>query len=138
MGDNRINRCPWCFFAITARPVHRLSFPRMKSDLCLPRCPVIERPSPGHHNIVLSVATDQDRECIYQLRHEVYARELGQYAANPGGRLRDALDDGNTYLVAKIAGQLAGFISLTPPGRAGYSIDKYVAREALPFPFDDR
>ncbi|MEY2429836.1 MAG: hypothetical protein QOJ40_2721 [Verrucomicrobiota bacterium] len=110
----------------------------MKTDLCPPLYPVTERPKPRHHNIVLSVATDQDRECIYRLRHEVYARELGQYAANPAARLRDALDDGNIYLVAKVAGQLAGFISLTPPGKAGYSIDKYVARDALPFPFDDR
>ena len=109
----------------------------MKTDLYPSRYAVSERPTPGHHEIVLSVATDQDRECIYRMRHEVYARELGQYAANPAGRLRDALDDGNTYLVAKLAGQLAGFISLTPPGKAGYSIDKYVAREALPFPFDD-
>src|SRR5258706_5298667 len=110
----------------------------MKTDLCLPRYSVTERPTPGHHNIVLSVATNQDRECIYRLRHEVYARELGQYASNQAGCLGDALDDGNIYLVAKTAGQLAGFVSLTPPGEAGYSIDKYVAREVLPFPFDDR
>jgi histidinol-phosphate/aromatic aminotransferase/cobyric acid decarboxylase-like protein/GNAT superfamily N-acetyltransferase len=88
--------------------------------------------------MVLSVASEQDREAIYRLRHEVYARELGQHATNPSGKLQDALDDWNVYLVAKIAGQIAGFISLTPPGRAGYSIDKYVAREALPFRFDDR
>src|SRR2546425_12177263 len=105
--------------------------------------------------VVLSIATEADREVIYRLRHEVYARELGQHAANPSGSLRDALDDWNIYLVAKISGQIAGFISLTPPpgglersaelqlgametggsdrvapngsSGLGYSIDKYVS-----------
>ena len=87
--------------------------------------------------IVLSVATGQDREAIYKFRHEVYARELGQHAINSSARLRDALDDWNTYLVATIGGQIAGFISLTPPGGHGYSINKYVARQTLPFAVDD-
>ena len=92
----------------------------------------------------LSLATEADREEIYRLRHEVYARELAQHAAAPAGSLRDPLDDWNVYLVAKIADQIAGFISLTPPCTGGtsqalhYSIDKYVRRDALPFPFDDR
>src|SRR2546426_850623 len=109
--------------------------------------------------IVLSMATEADREVIYRLRHEVYARELGQHAANPSGSLRDALDDWNIYLVAKISGRITGFISLTPPpgglersaelqfgairsdqpfsiapngsSGLGYSIDKYVSRDAL-------
>src|SRR5439155_629204 len=64
------------------------------------------------HRITLCVATSQDREGIYRLRHEVYARELAQHAANPLGTLRDPLDDSNIYLVAKTSGQIAGFISL--------------------------
>src|SRR5438128_3719805 len=93
---------------------------------------------------VLSLATEADREEIYRLRHEVYARELAQHAATPAGSLRDALDDWNSYLIVKIAGQIAGFISITPPcagkpiPESYYSIDKYVQRDALPFPFDDR
>src|SRR5258706_10087909 len=93
---------------------------------------------------VLSLASEADRDAIYRLRHEVYARELGQHAATPAGSLRDALDDWNIYLVAKIAGQIAGFISLTPPSAGEpnaefhYSIEKYIGRDALPFPFDDR
>src|SRR6266853_373106 len=78
-------------------------------------------PSPGQSALsfenlpfVLSLATDADRDAIYRLRHEVYARELGQHAATPAGSLRDALDDWNIYLVAKFADQIAGFISLTP------------------------
>ena len=38
---------------------------------------------------VLSLATEPEREEIYCHRHEVYARELGQHAATPGGSLRD-------------------------------------------------
>jgi histidinol-phosphate/aromatic aminotransferase/cobyric acid decarboxylase-like protein/GNAT superfamily N-acetyltransferase len=87
---------------------------------------------------VLSVATEAERQAIYRLRHEVYSRELGQHDTNPAGSLRDALDAWNIYLVAKIGGQLAGFISVTPPAGAGYSIDKYVPRHRLPFPFDGR
>lgn len=87
--------------------------------------------------MVLDVASPADREAIYRARHDIYARELGQHAANPAGRLRDALDDGNLYLVARAGGELAGFISLTPPGSAAYSIDKYFTRDTLPFPVDE-
>ena len=50
--------------------------------------------------IVLRLATATDREEIYRLRHAIYARELGQHAANADGRLSDALDEFNVYLVA--------------------------------------
>ena len=63
----------------------------------------------------LSSATALDREDIYCIRHDVYARELGQHPVNGAGRLRDALDDHNHYVVAKINGVVVGFISITPP-----------------------
>ena len=88
--------------------------------------------------ITLRLATDRDRETIYRLRHEVYARELGQHPANDAERLTDPLDSFNTYIVASECDRLVGFISITPPGGPGYSIDKYLKREALPFPFDDK
>ncbi len=110
----------------------------MKPEMLVSPDIMVARTAPDNGRLVLSVAETNDREVIYRLRHEVYARELGQHAANPTRCLRDALDDSNIYLVAKVAGQIAGFISLTPPGGAGYSIDKYVARADLPFPFDDR
>ena len=91
-------------------------------------------PPPGR--LRLQVATPRQREMIYQLRHEIYAQELGQHPLNPRGRLTDALDEFNHYLVALLDGELAGFISVTPPGRDRYSLDKYVARERLPFAFD--
>lgn len=108
----------------------------MKLDCRLPaRRSIHPAPvSPGH--ICLALATDDDREAIFRLRHEVFARELGQHSPNPAGRLRDALDDCNHYLVAKVGGEVAGFISLTPPTAPSYSMDKYVPRERLPFAFD--
>src|SRR5216117_214448 len=87
--------------------------------------------------VSLAVATHQDREAIYQIRHVVYARELGQHSSNPNGRLTDALDDWNIYLVAKSPSNILGFISITPPRRPSYSIDKYFERTQLPFTCTD-
>ena len=50
-------------------------------------------------------------------------KELGQHAVNGKGRLSDALDQANVYLVAKTGAEIAGFVSVTPPGGAGFSID---------------
>lgn len=85
----------------------------------------------------VSTATARDREAIYQLRFEVYARELGQHLANVEGRLRDSLDDCNHYLVVKEAGVITGFVSITPPASKAFSVDKYFARTGLPFVIDD-
>src|SRR5260370_3136727 len=93
--------------------------------------PSAHMPEPSR--VVLSVAEPADRESIYRMRHEVYAKELGQHAPNSAESLRDLLDDGNIYLVAKVAGCIAGFVSITPPSERGYSIDKYFDRAALQF-----
>jgi histidinol-phosphate/aromatic aminotransferase/cobyric acid decarboxylase-like protein/GNAT superfamily N-acetyltransferase len=87
---------------------------------------------------VLGLADAADRAEIARLRHEIYARELGQHAINPAGTLRDALDAVNVYLTARCGGEIAGFISLTPPRAPSFSVDKYFARTGLPFTFDDR
>lgn len=96
-------------------------------------------PAPRRHppRITLAAATPRDRDAIARLRHEVYARELGQHAPNDAGRLRDALDERNAMLVATLDGAIAGFVAITPPAGA-YSIDKYFARAELPFAVDDR
>lgn len=88
--------------------------------------------------ITLSLASTADRDEIYQQRHEIYGRELGQHQLNSAGRLTDSLDSHNLYLVARLQGTLAGFVSLTPPGSPRLSIDKYAARSALPFAVDDQ
>ena len=98
------------------------------------------RASNGGSNrlITVAVAADADRQRIYRLRYEIYGRELGQHPANASGALRDPLDAFNVYLVARVGRDLAGFISITPPTDSGYSIDKYFARESLPFPFAEQ
>ena len=85
----------------------------------------------------VSVATDEEREEIYRIRHEVYAQELGQHSECNARQLCDPLDEGNIYLVARVAQVLQGFISVTPPSLGRYSIDKYFARESLPFQVDE-
>lgn len=107
-------------------------FPRLPS---LPTLPPLPK-SPAR--LALAAAGPEDRERIYQWRHEIFGCELGQHAPNPAGRLRDAVDDWNIYLVAKASNQIAGFISITPPNQPSYSLDKYLAREQLPFPYDNR
>jgi histidinol-phosphate/aromatic aminotransferase/cobyric acid decarboxylase-like protein/GNAT superfamily N-acetyltransferase len=83
----------------------------------------------------IGVATDSQRGIIYRLRHAVYARELGQHIVNATELLRDELDDFNLYIVATVAGEVAGFVSVTPPGQR-YAIDKYLSREVLSFECD--
>lgn len=84
----------------------------------------------------VEVAGRAEREEIYRLRHDVYARELGQYAENEERRLMDLLDEVNVYLVVKDGEEILGHVSVTPPGAHGYSLDKYLRREDLPFPVD--
>lgn len=81
---------------------------------------------------VIRLATEADREQIYRLRHDVYAPELGQHATTSDGRLSDALDEFNVYLVASRNGDIAGFVSITPPEGGRFSVDKYLRREDFP------
>lgn len=80
----------------------------------------------------LRVATPRDRDWIHELRHRVYAEELGQHPVDPSGRLSDGLDGENVYLVAARGEARIGFVSLTPPWVGRYSLDKYLTREELP------
>ncbi len=84
----------------------------------------------------VAIATDSDREGIYRIRHAVYASELHQHQENHEGRLVDPLDGFNHYLCVWHHGELAGFVSMTPPGPDRYSIDNYFSRAELPFPCD--
>jgi histidinol-phosphate/aromatic aminotransferase/cobyric acid decarboxylase-like protein len=94
-------------------------------------------PIASHRRTRISMATPVDRPAIYAMRHDVYAVELGQHPQNTEGMLSDALDAFNEYIVAHVDGELAAFISITPPGFGRYSIDKYAAREELPIKFDE-
>lgn len=84
-------------------------------------------------SLTLRLADTRDREEIYRLRHEVYADELHQHEANAAHTLVDALDAANLYLVAHTGGELAGFISLTPPSAPTFSVEKYIPLVELPF-----
>src|SRR2546422_9762285 len=97
----------------------------MKSDLCDLAIAVPFETRFKTHRIRLALADAKDRERIYEIRHQIYGLELGQHSANGEGRLRDALDNSNVYLVAKLGAEIAGFISITPPIAPSYSIDKY-------------
>lgn len=88
---------------------------------------------PFSSRVILREATEQDRQEIYKSRHDVYAVELGQHPIHPEGVLKNHLDEFNRYFVAIIDGQLAGYISITPPGGGEYSLDGYIPREQWPF-----
>lgn len=91
----------------------------------------------SHEKARISLATEEDREAIYRMRHDVYALELCQHKPNAEEMLTDSLDDFNDYIVAHVEGELAGFVSITPPGFGRYSIDKYASRSDLPIQFDN-
>jgi histidinol-phosphate/aromatic aminotransferase/cobyric acid decarboxylase-like protein/GNAT superfamily N-acetyltransferase len=80
----------------------------------------------------LRPASPADLEWIYRVRHDVYARELGQHPENGAGTLTDALDGSNTYLVAARGEAPVGFVSVTPPWAGRYSVDKYLSRAEVP------
>ena len=92
----------------------------------------------GPRGLQVRVATAADRETIYRLRHDVYAVELGQHPVNEARRLTDSLDAFNVYLVAAVRDEIVGFVSVTPPTRDRFSIDKYIDRADLPWAIDDR
>jgi histidinol-phosphate/aromatic aminotransferase/cobyric acid decarboxylase-like protein len=94
-------------------------------------------PDNRHQKTRISLATSDDRRQIYAMRHDVYARELSQHPTNIAHSLTDPLDEFNQYIVAHVGNELAGFISITPPGLSRYSIDKYTARDTLPIHFDE-
>ncbi|MFD5659379.1 histidinol-phosphate aminotransferase family protein [Streptomyces hirsutus] len=91
----------------------------------------------GRDLLQLRPATPEDLEWIYELRHRVYAQELGQHAPDPAGRLRDGLDGDNVYLVAARGAARIGFVSLTPPWSGRYALEKYLLRDELPLLMDD-
>ena len=80
----------------------------------------------------LREAEADDFGWIYELRHRVYAQELGQHAENESRELRDGLDGENVYLVATRGDARIGFVSLTPPWLGRYALEKYCSRDELP------
>ena len=93
--------------------------------------------SKTNNKIQNRLANNADRHTIYSMRHSVYATELSQHAENEELILTDSLDEFNVYIVAEIDDKVVGFISITPPDKNTYSIDKYLSRDSLPFTIDD-
>ncbi len=93
-------------------------------------------PTDSTRRLKIALATERDRQTIYRLRHEVYARELALHGENPSGALTDPLDAFNSYIIASLNGEIVGFISITPPGHQ-YSVEKYLPLCELPFDVDD-
>ncbi|MFD8232865.1 aminotransferase class I/II-fold pyridoxal phosphate-dependent enzyme [Streptomyces sp. NPDC059696] len=82
--------------------------------------------------LTLRSAAPGDLPWIHELRHRVYAEELGQHAPHEEGRLVDGLDGDNVYLVAARGAERIGFVSVTPPWVGRYGLDKYLTRAELP------
>jgi len=90
-----------------------------------------------NQQIVLAIASNQDRQKIYTLRHSIYAEELHQHSTNSNQQLSDTLDSENNYIVAKQENEIIGFISITSPNSKKYSVEKYFSRSEIPFAFDE-
>jgi ribosomal protein S18 acetylase RimI-like enzyme len=88
-------------------------------------------------SIQIRVATDEDRIGIYQSRYNVYAVELEQHLPNPDRLLKNDLDEFNIYIIALIKDTMVGYVSITPPGQARYSLDGYLPRADWPFDVSD-
>lgn len=87
-------------------------------------------------SIEIKIADQTDREEIYKVRHDVYAKELHQHQENQSKLLKDDMDNYNTYIVVKMDGNISGFVSITPPN-GKYGLDKYIDRDKYPFIYDN-
>lgn len=85
--------------------------------------------------IQLSLATQADMREINRIRHEIYAEELGQFDLRSDGILKDRPDVESIYITAIESGRLVGFVGVTPPESPSYSVDHYLSRSDIPFPF---
>ena len=88
-------------------------------------------------SIRIRVANDEDRIGIYRSRYNVYAVELEQHSPNADRLLKNDLDEFNTYIIAIIKDTMVGYVSITPPGQARYSLDGYLPRADWPFEVSD-
>lgn len=90
-----------------------------------------------NHRYQISISTKEQDDELAIHRHDIYAVELRQHETNRLERLGDSLDAYNINIVVCARGELAGFISLTPPNKQTFSIDKYFKRSDLPFTIDE-
>ncbi len=86
----------------------------------------------------LSITTDCQRIEIDRIRHDIYAKELGQFDARPDGVLTDRAEVKSIYITAVENEALVGFVGITPPTSPRYSADHYLSRSDIPVQFDER
>lgn len=86
--------------------------------------------------IKLAIAAPTHHIEIAQIRHTVYATELGQFAPCPSGTLHDRSDVNSVYITASENGRLIGFVGVTPPESPTYSLEHYISRSDIPIRFD--
>lgn len=84
------------------------------------------------HHFAIRLALPEDRSKIYQLRYKVYTEELRQHPETEEKSISDPLDAFNEYLLCMDGTDIAGFVSITPPGEQ-LSLDKYRNRDTLGF-----
>ena len=87
--------------------------------------------------LVLSPASEEDKQAIYSIRHAIYAIELKQHKELANAMITDSLDEENRYIVSKYNNEVVGFISITTPASKRYSVDKYFSRALIPYAFND-
>ena len=83
---------------------------------------IASRPPP---EITLRYVALTDLDAVAELRHAVYARELGQYNVRADGRLPEFPEPGRVLIGAFDAGgSLAGYVGVTMPG-GKYSLESH-------------
>lgn len=90
-----------------------------------------------NHKLHLSLATNLHRTEINRIRHDVYAKELGQFDTQPNEILTDRPGVESVYVSAFEDGKLVGFVGITPPTSPCYSVDHYLSRSDIPVTFDE-
>ncbi len=83
----------------------------------------------------IALATDAEREAIYQLRHAVYATELGQHAPNDTERLSDALDAWfapSPRAIAALREHLPWLMRTSPPQESGGLVRAIAGARGVP------
>lgn len=90
-----------------------------------------------NHKIQIALATESSKGTIDHIRHNVYATELGQFSTNADETLHDQTDIKSTYLIALEEEKLIGFVGITSPDSASYSIERYLPRAELSLNFKD-
>lgn len=63
----------------------------------------------------IRLSNSSDKKKLSEMIHEIYAKELGQYAVNSENSIIDKYDSNNNYIVAYDGENLVGMVSITRP-----------------------